>query len=411
MNNNKDYMKNPTICLNMIVKDEADIIVDTLKNLTEKIKFSYWVICDTGSSDNTGELIKNFFKEKNINGELHNCPWVDFAHNRTEALKLAKGKTDFLLMFDADDRIVGDIDLSELEKGSGYHLQFGTGVSWKRLCLVDNNLNWYYSGVMHEIIGCKDPKVERPLHGNYHVSTNVVVSARNKKGQYKFYEDALVLRKAYEKKDVLQYRYAFYAGECFRFSGKENWDESMKWYKLSANSGKTWEQERYWSCYQLGNMYNDRGEEEKAWYWWFRSYSYDDQRQEAFYELIKKCRETNEFKLGYKLYKMLRPMKEHDKPHKLFIVNHIYEHSLYSEMFIINHYVQKMEESDEILKKLFMAEQPLPMYVAMTNHNLQFYVPNIKKDNYEFCTKFIRYSNKFGVPEELKNNILKIFNI
>ena len=104
-------------------------------------------------------------------------------------------------------------------------------------------------------------------------------------------------------------------------------------------------------------------------------------------------------------------MKEHDKPHKLFIVNHIYEHSLYSEMFIINHYVQKMDESDEILKKLFMAEQPLPMYVAMTNHNLQFYVPNIKKDNYEFCTKFIRYSNKFGVPEELKNNILKIFNI
>ncbi len=31
-------MKNPTICLNMIVKDEADIIVDTLENLTRKNK-------------------------------------------------------------------------------------------------------------------------------------------------------------------------------------------------------------------------------------------------------------------------------------------------------------------------------------------------------------------------------------
>ena len=34
----------PTICLNMIVKDEADIIKNTLINLCSKIKFSYWVI-------------------------------------------------------------------------------------------------------------------------------------------------------------------------------------------------------------------------------------------------------------------------------------------------------------------------------------------------------------------------------
>jgi len=33
-------MKDPTICLNMIVKDEADIIIGTLENLTEKINFS-----------------------------------------------------------------------------------------------------------------------------------------------------------------------------------------------------------------------------------------------------------------------------------------------------------------------------------------------------------------------------------
>ena len=46
-------------------------------------------------------------------------------------------------------------------------------------------------------------------------------------------------------------------------------------------------------------MYSDKGEKEKAWYWWFRSYNYDKQRQEAFFELIKRCRETNEFEQGY----------------------------------------------------------------------------------------------------------------
>ena len=30
-------MENPTICLNMIVKDEADIIINTLTNLVDKI--------------------------------------------------------------------------------------------------------------------------------------------------------------------------------------------------------------------------------------------------------------------------------------------------------------------------------------------------------------------------------------
>ena len=56
----------PTICLNMIVKNEAHLISETLKMLCSKIKFTYWVICDTGSTDNTKEQIIEFFKQQNI---------------------------------------------------------------------------------------------------------------------------------------------------------------------------------------------------------------------------------------------------------------------------------------------------------------------------------------------------------
>ena len=55
-----------SICLNMIVKDESQIIVKTLTNLCVKINFDYWVICDTGSSDNTKELIQEFFTPLHI---------------------------------------------------------------------------------------------------------------------------------------------------------------------------------------------------------------------------------------------------------------------------------------------------------------------------------------------------------
>ena len=84
----------PTICLNMIVKDESPIIGKTLAMLCSKIKFDYWVISDTGSTDKTPEIITEFFKKNNIPGELKHDKWKNFAHNRNLALNYAFGKTD-----------------------------------------------------------------------------------------------------------------------------------------------------------------------------------------------------------------------------------------------------------------------------------------------------------------------------
>lgn len=58
-----------TICLNMIVKNESHLIEETLENLCQHINFSYWVISDTGSTDNTVELIENFFAKKVSQGK------------------------------------------------------------------------------------------------------------------------------------------------------------------------------------------------------------------------------------------------------------------------------------------------------------------------------------------------------
>ena len=402
-------MEKMTICLNMIVKDESKIILNTLNNLIENIKLDYWVICDTGSSDNTRELIVDFFKEKDISGELHNIPWKNFAYNRTKALELAYKKTDFIFIFDADDRIRGNLILPKLEHGYAYKIQFGHNLKWKRLCLIDNHLIWYYEGVMHELIGTKEEYKVFTIEGEYHIATNVEVSARNKKGPQKFVEDAKILEKAYENKDHLQMRYAFYAGECYRFSGKENWDKSIKWYKIAANGDKTWPQERYWACYQIGNIYRDLDEKEKCWYWWFKSYQFDTTRQEAFFELIKECRSKNKFKTGYNLYKMLDKMEKEDIEHKLFIIPHIYDHSLYSEMLIILFYLKKFDEANDILKLLFNAKTPIKPYIELLNFNLTFFLPYIKKDDWELYAKFQRYSKKYDVPDKLIKSIDNIF--
>ena len=81
--------KNCTICLNMIVKNESHIILETLQNLSKYISFDYWVISDTGSTDGTQDLITNFFKEKNIPGAIFQDEWRDFGYNRSKAIKHA----------------------------------------------------------------------------------------------------------------------------------------------------------------------------------------------------------------------------------------------------------------------------------------------------------------------------------
>ena len=402
-------MENPTICLNMIVKDESDIIVNTLTNLLEKLPIHYWVICDTGSSDNTAELITNFFQERGISGELIHDPWRDFAYNRTRALEFAYKKTDFAFIFDADDRIVGNLVLPKLQKGCAYHMQFGHAVQWKRMPLVDNHIKWYYEGVMHEIIGTKEKYNLVSIEGDYHIATNVEISARNKKGGKKFYEDALILENAYKLGDHLQARYGFYAGECYRFSGKENWDKSIEWYKIAANEERQWPQERYWSCYQLGKMYWELKEKEKAWYWFYKSNEYDKGRWEAFFELIKECRATNNFEQGEIYFNMLTPCTEADKVHKLFIINPIHDHSLYSEMLIIYYYLKKIDKCKEMLSKIFVATQADQGYINMTNSNLQHFVEHIDKNDWEFYGKFKRYCIKFNVPQKLINDIDKLF--
>src|SRR6478735_9349942 len=90
-----------TVCLNMIVKNEAPVIRRCLLSVRPII--DCWVIVDTGSTDGTQDLVRDTMA--GLSGELYERPWVDFAHNRTEALQLARGRVDYTLIIDADDTL------------------------------------------------------------------------------------------------------------------------------------------------------------------------------------------------------------------------------------------------------------------------------------------------------------------
>jgi glycosyltransferase involved in cell wall biosynthesis len=230
----------------MIVKDESHVIIDTLTKLCKKINFDYWVISDTGSTDNTKELIKNFFNEKKIKGELFDDKWENFGHNRSLALKHAYKKTDYVLIFDADDEIVGDFKLPEIMNLGGYHLIMGNenGFVYARLALVSNQIRWEYKGVLHEFIQCmENPGSVSNIEGNYYINSGKCGS--RSKNPNKYADDAMTLEKAYykavEEKDDLYKRYAFYCANSYFDSN--NVEKAIEWYKRTLDL-PTWEQEK-----------------------------------------------------------------------------------------------------------------------------------------------------------------------
>lgn len=62
----------PRICLSMIVRNESAIILRCLESAAPWI--DGWVIADTGSTDDTMDIIRAWGERHKITGELHQEP-------------------------------------------------------------------------------------------------------------------------------------------------------------------------------------------------------------------------------------------------------------------------------------------------------------------------------------------------
>jgi len=388
----------PNLCLNMIVKDESHIIVDTLKKLLNKIKFDYWVISDTGSTDNTKELIVDFFKKHNIKGELFEDKWEDFGYNRSKALEHAYNKSKYVLIFDADDEIIGDFVLPELIKDS-YFFQFGSeqGTSYVRIQIVNNKKKWKYVGVLHEIITCIEyTNSSETITGNYYTISGRT-SSRNR-DENKYLKDALILEKAYEEciksNDSLYHRYGFYCANSYFDSGK--WENAIKWYKTTLNNDN-WSQEKYMCCLRLFQCYNNLKNTETGIFYLIKSFEYDKERVECLYELVVHYCLKNLNDVAYGFYTIVKDFFNNKYisvgvGDKLFL-------DLSKPNFYLPYYMilvaDKMKDNDTIIKmyKIVFTKKYIEtntFFVGNLLYNLQFFIESVKNDQ-EFLNLFNDY--------------------
>lgn len=342
-----------TICLNMIVKNESHIIKTTLINLLKYIPITYYVISDTGSTDNTIEIIKDFFKENNINGEIYNDEWKDFGYNRSLALKYAFNKTDYLLIFDADDKFNGTFILPPKLNKDSYNLKFGGGCEYKRPLLINNRKEWKFVGVLHEYLS---PIVDKShfssedINGDYYIDSGK--TGDRSKDPEKYKKDAIILENAHNKavmeNDNIKVRYSFYCAQSYRDSDQK--EKSIEWYKKRVEYGD-WNQEVYFSYLQIGNQYMNLKEYEKAIYYYSLAYDVDD-RYECLYNIITFFRNNNKHQLAYQYYKMIKTFNI-NRIEKLFLLNSIYDYLLDIEIIHIANRVGNYKLGLQTFNKLF----------------------------------------------------------
>ena len=306
----------------MIVKNESEIIENTLNNLCSYIKFKYWVICDTGSTDNTPAIITKYFKKKKIPGELCHHTWCDFGHNRTLALQSAYNKTDYLLIFDADDSIIGNFKVPELIHDK-YNLFFGNkDFKYVRPLLINNRKKWEFKGILHEYLeACENINSQTTIEGDY-----FIVSGREgnrNKNANKYLHDAILLEKEIDRMESsnntdkgLLPRYTFYCAQSFKDSNDVN--KAIFYYKKVLDYD-TWIQEKYVSALNIGNLYERLNNIEDAMTYWYKAITYDKERRETVLKIMDYYFKKDNFFALNCLHEQIKDYKIKDVSSKLFL--------------------------------------------------------------------------------------------
>lgn len=150
------------LVIEMIVKNVENVIIRTLQSCVGIVDKVY--ISDTGSTDNTINLIKKFFEGTNKLRLIEN-PFIDFSINRNKVLDLIEKEENsdcMILALDANDEIVNGLKLveylAENRESDAYFISHewldqGKRLRYKTIRIFKNNPNIRYDGSsVHEFI-------------------------------------------------------------------------------------------------------------------------------------------------------------------------------------------------------------------------------------------------------------------
>ena len=366
-----------TIALCMIVKNESHVMercLNSVKPLIDAV-----IIQDTGSTDETTEVINNWLTKNQIPGFVYSEPWKNFAHNRSLALEKLRDhqNVDYALMIDADEILIFDenFDVSEFKNTMDVDLYDVTtkmgGITYVRPQISSNKKNYRYEGVVHEFL---TGEVETRKTANGFYNQPIQDSNRNRSGN-KFEQDVILLKQAIDETEDLWFksRYTFYLAQSLRDLQRR--EESLEFYLKRGEMG-FWNEEVFISYVNVGNLMNELNyPPEKIIFNYLKGHESCPNRAECLYHLLHYCRINGLHQMGYIFGKQALNIT---KPsNSLFSEDWIYDYGILDEFSIISYYSGHFEESKKVCEQL-LSENKIPHhYYDRVRGNLQFAVDRL----------------------------------
>ncbi len=330
----------------MIVKNEVAVLPRLFRSVKDYI--DYFVIVDTGSTDDTIALIQREMAAYGIEGEVHEREWVNFGVNRQQALELAvaANRCDWLLFIDADEELgVADSRFFEkLAPGMSYvlekhhdHLRYAV----PHLVNV-RSTRWRWEGPVHNYLVTVEGAGERRRLEDVWIVYHSGEGAKSHgvTQEQKYLRDARLLEQHLEEHPDHP-RSQFYLGQSYKHAG---WFEQAQaaYRKRAAMAG--WEEERFMAQLEVGRLAIQLDQPEATvLHELLAAYELRPSRAEPLHELARYFRAKKRYA---KAYLFARAGMGMPKPNDhLFIAQDVYDWRLFDEVGISAYYVGRYAEA------------------------------------------------------------------
>lgn len=332
-------MKPIKVCYTAIFKNESKNVYRCLNSIKSII--NYVSICDTGSTDNTIELIEKWGQENNVPTKVHSGPeqiFKNFGYNRTLSYKKAVQsfpEADYLLLIDADMviKITKDWDPNKLTADGYLFEQVNSEIRYWNTRLISTKHKWVCAGVTHEYWDCK--KKNAVMEKTKDIWIHDIGDGGSKENKFK--RDIKLLTEGIQddcENEGLKTRYKFYLANSYKDSGDP--ENAILWYKKRIES-EGWFEEVFMSYKYMGECYKKLKDEPHMVESWLIAWDINPERAETLYELSKFYREKGNNNIAL-LFAEKGSKVKYPENQSLFINYKVYEYLFLEEISIAGYY-------------------------------------------------------------------------
>jgi len=365
--------RSPAICLSMIVRNEARIIercLDAVRPVVDAV-----CVCDTGSTDGTPDLVREWLARHRVPGRVERHAWRDFGHNRTLAIRAAQAllrelgieaADAYLLFVDADMelRVEPEFRREELRADVYLLLQRNGSLVYPNIRLARASLDGRYVGATHEHYARPDDASEAQL-------LTLSIDDRNDGGSKgdKFARDARLLEEDL-RRDPGNVRAMFYLGQTYRALGDVG--RALFWYLRRIRAGG-WPEEVWYAHYAIAQMHAEVGDARQAVRAFHAAMRLDPARAEPWFHLalLMRCRGRQQLATAYARHGASLPLPAE---RALFVERDVYTWGLLRELSIAAFYTDLAESGFEACETLALGREMPAHVAALAASNTAFYV-------------------------------------